>query len=78
MIEMLQDATDGNTCDNGWKGPVWQSIADALDNDLKTRSACQSKFVRLKKEYKEVKHLRDISGFEGDRERDLATVNNDV
>lgn len=63
MIDMLQDGSDGNTCDNGWKGLLWQPIADNSDDRLKTRSACESKFVLLKKDYKEVRHLREISGF---------------
>lgn len=63
MIEMLQDTIDGNPCNNSWKGPVWQVVLDSLANNLKSCSACESKFVCLKTDHKEVRHLQEMSSF---------------
>ena len=78
MIEILQDVSKGNRCGNGWKGPVWQRVADSLEDQLKNCRACKLKFVRLKKDYREVKHLLDRSGFGWDYERSLATADDNV
>lgn len=72
------DASDGNTCDNGFKTSTWQQVADALADDLKTRHTCVSKFIRLKKDYKEVKYLHDLSGFSWDNDRDIVTADEEV
>ena len=69
IIEKLQELSDGNTCENKYKSSTWQAVVDMLADGVKTKSACESKFMRLKKEYKEVKFLRDPSGFGWDWER---------
>ena len=52
MVAKLQELSDDNTCDNGSKSAIWQAVADMLKDDLKNRSACEPKFMRLKGEYK--------------------------
>lgn len=64
MISQLQDAkVNGNTSDNGFKMSVWNSIGDSFDDPLKVGRVCQTKFSSLKGQYKEVKFLRELSGF---------------
>lgn len=67
---------DGLYGDNGFKDVVWQPIMEQFrDRDpLKTTNACHSKFTRLKKDYKEVKWLREASGFGWDNGRHLPTA----
>ena len=74
IIEKLQEMSDGNTCNNGFKGSTWQAVADMLDDDLKNWSACESKFMRIKAEFKQVKFLNDSSRFGWDEERKVATA----
>ena len=63
MISKLLKLNNGNTADNGFKGPAWQAVADALADELKTKDACSGKFERLKRDYEDIKFLRDLSGF---------------
>ena len=78
MVEILQDASLGATCENGFKTSTWQQVADALDDELKTKEACFSKFRRLKANYKEVKYLHGKSGFGWDFERDVVAAEENV
>jgi hypothetical protein len=64
MISQLQDAKDqGLTSDNGFKQSVWNSIAESLNDPLKTARSCETKWGRLKKSYLEVKYFYEASGF---------------
>lgn len=63
IVAKLQEMSDRNTNDNGFKGATWQAVAGMLDNDFKMRKACESKFMRIKAEHKQVKLLQDMSGF---------------
>lgn len=78
MIEILMHASDGNTCDNGFKTSICQRVADALADDLKTRHTCVSQFIRLKKGYKEVKHLHNLSGFGWDNDRNVLMADEEM
>jgi hypothetical protein len=66
LIEQLIEAKDaGNTAEGGFKSTVWSGVANSFDDPLKKKvRACESKWTRLKKDYKEIKWLREeVSGF---------------
>jgi Myb/SANT-like DNA-binding domain len=76
LIAGLLDAKDkGQTSENGFKSTVWTSIADAFEDPLKkVGRTCESKWTRLKSDYKAVKFLRESSGFGWDGARNLVTA----
>jgi hypothetical protein len=76
LIELLQEAkSNGQTSDNGFKAAVWNGIAASFSDPLKNeKRACESKWARLKKDYKDVKFLRELSGFGWDEETGLLSA----
>jgi len=78
MVTKLLELSDGNTADNGFKSSAWQTVADAFADELKTKDSCSGKFQRLKREYKEVKFLRDLSGFGWDESADTVQAEEQV
>ena len=80
LVEKLLDAKDrGLSSENGFKSAVWSAIASAFTDPLKQATrVCESKWTRLKKEYKEVKELREASGFGWDAEGCLPTATDEV
>jgi hypothetical protein len=76
LIEQLQEAKSlGQTSENGFKSSVWNQIAASFTDPLKTeKRTCESKWARLKKDYKEVKFLRELSGFGWNDETGLLTA----
>jgi Myb/SANT-like DNA-binding protein len=79
-IDSLKAKEDGNTAEGGFKTTVWKAIADSYDDPLKKKDrAAESKYTRLKKEYKDIKWLReDVSGFGWDDENKLVTATDEV
>jgi Myb/SANT-like DNA-binding domain len=79
LVEQLKQAKDeGQTSDNGFKKTVWVSIANSFEDVLKTDRACETKWARMKKDYKEVKFLREASGFGWDKDRCVPTAEPEV
>ena len=69
MIEILLGASQGATL---------QQVADALEDESKTKEAYFSMLRRLKAKYKEVKNLHDKSGFWWNYERDVVTADESI
>jgi hypothetical protein len=79
IVTQLKQATvDGNTSDNGVKKNVWVAIAISFTDPLKNDRSCQTRFSRLKVDYKEVKYMRELSGFGWDLEKHVPTAEDDV
>jgi Myb/SANT-like DNA-binding protein len=80
LLAGLQDAKDqGLTSENGFKSSVWSSISSTFDDPLKKANrACESKWSRLKTDYRAVKFLRDLSGFGWDSTNFLVTAEPEV
>jgi Myb/SANT-like DNA-binding domain len=88
LIAGLLEARDnGLSSENGFKSTVWASIAASFDDPLKASfddplkkasRICESKWSRLKIDYKAVKFLRDSSGFGWDEARSLVTAEPEV
>ena len=65
MISQLREQQAlGNTSENGFKSTVWVTIGQSFPADSRKREGrvIESKWSRLKKDYKEVKFLLDCSG----------------
>jgi hypothetical protein len=80
LIKQLQECkSNGQTSENGFKTSVWNSIAVTFTDPLKQAGrTCESKWTRLKKDYKEVKFLREASGFGWDSVNNLVTTEPEV
>ena len=80
LITGLLEAKDnGQTSENGFKSTVWGALAASFDDPLKKVSrTCESKWSRLKSDYKAVKFLRDLSGFGWDEAHSLVTAEPEV
>ena len=81
LIEkLIQAKDDGNTAEGGFKSTVWSGIANSFDDPLKKKvRACESKWTRLKKDYKEIKWLReDVSGFGWNEDTQMVDATDDV
>lgn len=59
----IKDA--GGGADNGFKASEWQEIGDTLS---KPSRACETKFARIKKEFYDIRFIRECSGFGWDDE----------
>jgi Myb/SANT-like DNA-binding domain len=58
--QLFQAKEDGNTAEGGFTSTIWAGIADSFDDPPKKKArACESKWTRLKKDYNEIKWLRD-------------------
>jgi Myb/SANT-like DNA-binding domain len=53
--QLFQANEDGNTAEGGFKSTIWGGIADSFVDPLKKARACESKWTRLKKDYKEIR-----------------------
>ena len=79
MVAQLKTAKDeGNTSENGFKASVWQSISNSLADPTKLSRTCETKWSRIKKDYKEVKFLRELSGFRQDDKKCVVTIELEV
>lgn len=75
LLHQLQQAkADGNTSDTTYKASTFQAIADSFSDPAKTRRSCETKFQRLKKEYKEVTLLSESPGFNWDERHFFITA----
>ena len=64
ICDHLDDCRDrGQMSENGWKPIVWTAMAQVFNNISKTPRACQTKWTQIKKDYQEVKFMREVSGF---------------
>jgi hypothetical protein len=58
VSQLVQAKIDGETSENGFKKSVWNRIAASFEDPLKKNyHVCDTKFSRMKKEYKEVRKL---------------------
>jgi hypothetical protein len=56
--QLVQAKIDSETSENGFKKNVWNKIAASFEDPLKKNYlVCDTKFSRMKKEYKEVRKL---------------------
>jgi hypothetical protein len=80
LIKQLQECkSNGQTSGNGFNTSVWNAIAVTFTDPLKqVGRTCESKWTRLKKDYKEVKFLREASGFGWDSVNNLVTAEPEV
>ncbi|KAF8341693.1 Myb/SANT-like DNA-binding domain-containing protein [Amanita rubescens] len=87
LLETLFKQRDqGMQTSNGnWHNAAWSSAEKALSGTevvyggiKKTASSCQNRWNSLKKEYKEVKHIRDLSGFGWDDAKKVVTATPEV
>jgi hypothetical protein len=77
LIEQLFAAkVAGNTAEGGFKSTIWAGIAESFEDPLKKKArACESKWTRLKKDYKEIKWLiEEASGFGWNNKDRLVTA----
>ena len=76
---LLQAKIDGNTSENEFKSTVWGAIAASFPDPRKIEArVCESKWSRMKADYKQVKFLRECSGFGWDNENFLVTAQPEV
>ena len=79
MVAQLKTVKDeGNTSENGFKASVQQSISNSLADPTKSSRTYETKWSRIKKDYKEVKFLRELSGFRQDDEKCVVTTEPEV
>lgn len=80
LVFQLKGAKDdGNTSENGFKSTVWSTIATTYeDPPKKIPRCCETKWSRLKKDFKEVKFLREASGFGWDVVKCVPTAEPEV
>jgi Myb/SANT-like DNA-binding domain len=78
--QLFQAKEDGNTAEGGFKSAIWGGIADSFNDPLKKKSrACESKWTRLKKDYKEIKWLREeVSGFGWNEDTQLVEATDEI
>ncbi|KAG6847438.1 hypothetical protein H0H93_008101 [Arthromyces matolae] len=83
---LLDQRADGKQTGNGgFHSSAWTAAKVLLagsevhsKGSEKTPQSCQNRYNALKKDYKEVKHLRSLSGFGWDEEKNLVTAAEDV
>jgi Myb/SANT-like DNA-binding domain len=56
--QLFQAKEDGNSAEGSFESTIWGGISDSFNDPLKKARACESKWTRLKKDYKEIKWLR--------------------
>ena len=80
VSQLVQAKIDGQTSENGFKKSVWTKIASSFQDPLKKNTrVCDTKFSRMKKDYKEVrKLLKEISGFGWNSETQTVTAEDAV
>jgi tRNA U54 and U55 pseudouridine synthase Pus10 len=80
VSQLVQAKIDGQTSENGFKKSVWMKIASSFQDPLKKNTrVCDTKFSRMKKDYKEVlKLLKEISGFGWNSETQTVTAEDAV
>jgi Myb/SANT-like DNA-binding protein len=75
---LLEAKDNGLSSENGFKATVWGTISSSLADPLKVTKVCESKWQRLKNDFKAVKFLRELSGFGWDQTRSLVTAEPEV
>ncbi|KAI1001839.1 hypothetical protein K3495_g6366 [Podosphaera aphanis] len=79
VSRLLKAKKYGRMTENNFKSSVWTSIAQSFQDPLKRSSrVCETKWARMKKDYKGIKLLRETPGFGWDADRKLVTANPDV
>jgi len=76
VSQLVQAKIDGETSENGFKKSVWTKIALSFEDPLKKNPrVCDTKFSRMKKDYKEVKKLvKEVSSFGWNSQTQTATA----
>ncbi|KAG6834959.1 hypothetical protein H0H93_006081 [Arthromyces matolae] len=83
---LFDERRNGRQTDNaGWHSSAWSTAESKLSGSearsggaAKTAASCQTRYNTLKKDYKEVKAIRELSGFGWDDDNHLATAADDV
>lgn len=75
---LLEAKDNGLASENGFKSTVWVGISASLEDPLKLTRVCESKWTRLKTDFKAVKFLRELSGFGWDQTRSLVIAEPEV
>jgi Myb/SANT-like DNA-binding domain len=80
ITQLLQAKNDGYFGEGGFKATVWKAIADSYNDPLKKKyRAAESKWARLKKEYKDIKWLREeVPGFDWDDKKHIVSATGEV
>jgi Myb/SANT-like DNA-binding domain len=80
ISQLKEQKTLGNTSDNGFKSTVWATIAQSFPAGSRKSDGrvIESKWSRLKKDYKEVEFLLECSGFGWDEQRGVVTAEPEV
>ena len=78
VVQLKTTKDEGNTSENSFKASIQQSISNSLTNLTKLSRTCETKQSRMKKDYKEVKFLRELSGFRQDDEKYIVTIELEV
>ena len=80
LISQLKDTKDtSNSSENGFKASVWASITSSFSDLIKkTNRVCESKWSRLKKDYKDIKFLWEYSGFRWDKVKCIVTAKPEI
>jgi Myb/SANT-like DNA-binding protein len=79
LLDFLLDAkSQGLTSDNGFKSTVWVDISQRISGPSRNPRQCQSKWSMIKKEFKDVKWLQDLSGMGWDEEAQICQAEKEV
>jgi hypothetical protein len=80
MIAHLRDSKNaGDVSEGGWKKTVWTTLAlKYTDTSKQEVRVLESKWTRMKADYKAVKFIREQSGFGWDEKHQWATAESEV
>lgn len=80
VAQLLQAKVDGAGGEGGFRGAVWTPIAKSFADPLKNVvSVCESKWTRLKIDFKEVRKLRvELTGFGWDEKNQWVTAQPEI
>lgn len=64
MNNLKEIKENGTSSENGFIAEIWRFVFTNLEDPKKTDSVCSSKYFRLKKDFKQVKYLCELSGMD--------------
>lgn len=79
LVDGLASATiEGKLSDGGYKSSVWTAIAESIEDPLKNDKVCRTRWEKLKADYRQVKFVRELSGFGWDEVEQLPTAEEEL
>jgi Myb/SANT-like DNA-binding domain len=79
LTQLKEAKARGDTSENGFKPHVWKAIEQNFGDLLKKKDrVCKTKWFRVKKDYKMVKYIRELSGFGWDNNYYLPITDNSI